>query len=187
MRRRPPHIPQRRPIYVGCEGASEVGYASFLQDLIRDSNLPVHLIIEELGPGAGDPLARINKAVQRLSVLRRTRTTPRERFALLDHDQAERDLNRANQALRIASDNDITIIWQIPCFEAVLLRHMPGRSGNRPIDTPTACRELRRDWPEYTKPMTRMELARRIDRAAVLRTAAVEPGLECLLRCIGLI
>lgn len=35
-RRRPPYIELRRPVYIGCEGASEVSYAGFLQDLIRD-------------------------------------------------------------------------------------------------------------------------------------------------------
>jgi hypothetical protein len=43
-----------------------------------------------------------------------------------------------------------------------------------------------RDWPDYSKPMTRLELARRLDRAAVRRAAAVEPELNTLLKCIGL-
>ena len=84
-----PHIPLRRPVYIGCEGASEASYAGFLQDLIRDVGLPVYLVVQELGPGAGDPLARIDMAVQRLAQLRRTRTAPAERFVLLDFDQAE--------------------------------------------------------------------------------------------------
>ncbi|MGF6178636.1 hypothetical protein ABIE33_006956, partial [Ensifer sp. 4252] len=58
-RRRPQHIQPRRPVYIGCEGRSEVGYASLLQDLIREANLAVHLHIDELGPGAGDPLSRV--------------------------------------------------------------------------------------------------------------------------------
>jgi hypothetical protein len=45
MRRSPAHILQRRPVYIGCEGASEVRYAGFLQDLIREARLPVHLVI----------------------------------------------------------------------------------------------------------------------------------------------
>ena len=47
-RRRPPYIQQRRPVFIGCEGASEVGYAGLLQDLLRDASLPVHLVIENL-------------------------------------------------------------------------------------------------------------------------------------------
>ncbi len=70
MRRRPPHIPVRRQIYIGCEGASEVGYAAILQDLANATALPVYLKIEELGPGAGDPLARIEMAVRRIDLQR---------------------------------------------------------------------------------------------------------------------
>ena len=186
-RRRPPHIPQRRPVYIGCEGASEASYAGLLQDMLRDGDLAVHLAIEELGPGAGDPLARIDMAVRRLAHLRRTRTAPAERFALLDADQAARDLQRAERARRLAADNNITIIWQDPCFEAVLLRHLEGHATRRPPDTPEAERALVRAWPEYRKPMPRAGLARRIDRASVLRAAAVEPELEALLGCLGLI
>jgi hypothetical protein len=35
--------------------------------------------------------------------------------------------------------------------------------------------------------MTRAALAKRIDRAAVLRAASVERELEALLRCIGIL
>lgn len=185
--RRPRLIPQRRPVYIGCEGASEASYASLLQDMLRDAGLAVHLVIEELGPGAGDPLSRIEMAVRRLARLRRTRTAPSERFALLDFDQAERHPDRATRAERLAADNEITILWQRPCFEAVLLRHLASKAGNRPPDTPGAVKALQKEWPEYAKPMLRADLAKRIDRAAVARAAKVEPELEALLQCLGLV
>ncbi len=186
-RRRPPYIELRRPVYIGCEGASEVGYAGFLQDLIRDANLPVHLHIDELGPGTGDPLSRIEMAVLRLRLLERKRSAPSERFAFLDFDQAERDPKRAERTRKLAADNGINILWQRPCFEAMLLRHLEGKATNRPPDTPGAIKVLEREWPEYKKPMTRANLARRIDRSSVLRAADVEAELKALLRCIGLI
>ncbi len=187
MNRRAPHIPLRRPVYIGCEGASEVGYAGFLQDLIRDANLPIHLMIEELGPGAGDPFSRIEMAVRRLGQLRKKRTAPTRRFAFLDSDQADRDPQRADRARQKAIENRIVILWQRPCFEAMLLRHLEGRTANRPLDAPAANKALLKDWPDYEKPMTRAALAKRIDRAAVLRAASVERELEALLRCIGIL
>jgi hypothetical protein len=187
MNRRVPYIPLRRPVFIGCEGASEASYAAFLQDLISDAGLPIHLIIEELGPGAGDPLSRIEMAVRRLDQLRKTRTAPRQRFAMLDSDQADRDRQRADRARQTAIENNIVILWQRPCFEAMLLRHLEGRSAHRPPGTPAASQALRKEWPEYEKPMTRAALAKRIDRAAVLRAAAVEPELKVLLRCIALL
>jgi hypothetical protein len=187
IRRRPPYIQPRRPVYVGCEGASEAGYAGFLQDLIRDAGLPVHLHIDELGPGVGDPLSRIQRAALRLKKLKSRRIAPAERFALLDFDQAERDPQRAERARIVAAENNIAILWQRPCFEAVLLRHLDGKAANRPPDSLTAIRALEREWPEYRKPMTRAQLARRIDREAVLRAAVVEADLQTLLRCIGVL
>jgi hypothetical protein len=186
-RRRAPFIELRRPVYIGCEGASEVGYVGFLQDLIRNANLPVHLHVDELGPGTGDPLSRIEMAVLRLKQLERKRSAPRERFALLDSDQAERDPQRAERASRLAADHDISIVWQRPCFEAVLLRHLEGRAGHRPPDTPGAIRALEREWAGYTKGTKRADLAQRIDHAAVMRAAVVEPDLAVLLRCIRLL
>ncbi|MBV1703117.1 MAG: hypothetical protein KGQ46_15015 [Hyphomicrobiales bacterium] len=186
-RRRPPFIPLRRPVYIGCEGASEVSYAGFLQDLLRDAGVPVHLHIDELGPGTGDPLSRIEMAVLRLKQLQKKRSAPPERFALLDSDQLALDANRAARAKKLAADNGVVILWQTPCFEVVLLRHLEGKTGNRPPDTPGAVKALEKEWAGYEKPMTRANLAKRIDLAAVLRAAGVESDLTALLRCIGLI
>jgi len=187
MRRRTPLIPLRRPIYIGCEGASEVGYAALLQDLANEAGSSVFLKIEELAPGAGDPLARINMAVRRIDILRRKRTAPDASFVFLDDDQNAREPERADRARRMAGDYGIKIIWQIPCFEAVLLRHLPDRAARRPPDTPEAQRALEREWLDYRKPMSRTLLGRRIDLPAVRRAAAVEPERAGLLRCIGLL
>jgi hypothetical protein len=45
---------------------------------------------------------------------------------------------------------------------------------------------LEREWPGYTKPLSRATLAGRIDRDAVRRAAGVERELRALLRCLGL-
>lgn len=187
MRRRAPHIPLRRLIYVGCEGKSEANYAGFLQDLCRDAGLPVHLVIDELAPGAGDPLDRIAMAVRRLGQLRKKREAPEKRFALLDSDQAERDPERAERARRLAEANGISIVWQHPCFEAVILRHLEGKAGQRPPDTPGSEKALGKIWPAYAKPMPRAALGAKFDLTALSRVANVEPELKAMLICIGLI
>jgi hypothetical protein len=187
MRKRRSSIPLRRPVFVGCEGESESGYAGLLQDMIREANVPVHLLIADLGIGAGDPLSRVELAVRKLEQLRRTRTAPPEKFVLLDSDQAERDRNRATAARNLAVQYDIQIIWQRPCFEAVILRHLPRCATRRPPDSPEAERALRREWADYRKPMTRADLAKKINLAAILQAAGVEPELNAMLRSIGLL
>ena len=187
MRARRAFIPQRKPIFIGCEGESEQGYAGFIQDLVREANLPVHLVIEVLGPGAGDPLSRVEMAVRKLAQLRRTRVAPADRFVLLDTDQAEMDRERAARAQRLAAREQIQIVWQEPCFEGVLLRHFPNRAAHRPPDNQAAQRAIGREWAGYAKPASRAELAQRIDLEGVLRACAVEPDLSAMLRCIGLV
>jgi hypothetical protein len=183
--RRASSIPQRRPVFIGCEGQSEVSYANFLLDLVNEAGVPVHLEVSDLG--GGDPLSRIEKAIRRLEHLNRTRTALKERFALLDYDQVERDPQRADQAARKAADHNITIVWQRPCFEAMLLRHLPRCEASRPSDTLIAESRLRDQWPDYVKPMSRNKLAHRLDIECVRRAAKVEPELAILLQCIGLI
>jgi len=184
MKTRRPFIPQRKPIFIGCEGESEQGYAGFLQDLIFGADLHVHLNIELLK--AGDPLARIELAIRKLAQLRKTRGTFVDKFVLLDTDQLALSADRAHRAREIASANHIKIIWQEPCFEAVLLRHFAGKTTHRPPTNQATQNAIRQEWPQYQKPMSRAELARKIDREAVTRAASVENDLMALLRCIGL-
>lgn len=184
MNRRRPTIPQRKPIFIGCEGESEQGYAGFLQDLIHEADLRVHLNVEVLR--AGDPLARIELAIKKLEHARKKRVNFTDRFVFLDTDQLALSADRAHRARELAAANGISVIWQEPCFEALLLRHFAGRIGHRPLTNPATEAALRQEWPQYQKPMSRAELARMIDRAAVMRAAGVENDLLALLRCIGL-
>jgi hypothetical protein len=187
MKRRRPTIEPKVPIFVGCEGASECAYVRLLQDFVREQDLPIHLVIEELAPGAGDPLARVEMAVKRLEHLRKVRTAPANRFIMLDTDQIGEAPARAEQARQLAARNNIMLVWQEPCFEAVLLRHLPNCATRQPPTSPAAEQALQQRWPGYEKPMTHLALGGRIDLAAIIQAASVEPDLAALLRCIRLI
>ncbi len=182
MRR--PFIPQRKPIFIGCEGESEQGYAGFVQDLIHEAGLHVHRNIEVLR--AGDPLARIELAIRKLAQLHKTRGAFTDGFVFLDTDQLALSADRAIRVRQLADQNNIRVVWQEPCFEAVLLRHFVGRATHRPPTNQATQVAIRQEWPQYEKPMSRVELARAIDRDAVARAAGVEDDLMNLLRCIGL-
>jgi len=47
------------------------------------------------------------------------------------------------------------------CHEAFLLRHLQGCADHRPLDTQNTQSALQREWPEYSKPMSRTELRAR--------------------------
>lgn len=119
--RRQPIIPQRRPIFLGCEGESEQAYGQLLNDLLRAANRPFHLEVVNLNPGAGDPIARLRKAGQEIARRRLRRPEFYLKAILMDSDQVDGDAQRRQQAEQLARDLDIRIIWQIPCHEALLL------------------------------------------------------------------
>ncbi len=186
MKRRAPHRPQRVPIFIDCEGESEVSYVALLATFARDSSLPVHLHAEHL-TGAGDPLSRVERALQRLQHIATRRGPFRHRFILMDDDQVAKSPDRANRARALALQNGIQLIWQQPCHEAFLLRHHAGCDTHRPPDSANAGRALEKEWPQYRKPMAAIDLRVRMDIEAVYRVARVEPEFAALLRAIGLI
>jgi hypothetical protein len=187
MTRRRSIISPRTPIFVGCEGESEQAYGQVLNDLLRESNRPFHLEVVNLSPGAGDPITRLHKASQEIDRRRQRRSEFHRRVVLMDSDQVDADGRRRQQAERRAQDLDIRIIWQEPCHEAFLLRHLDGFAQKRPPTSVSAEAMLRAAWPDYRKPMTKIQLARRIDLDAVQRAACVEAALCAFLRELTLL
>jgi hypothetical protein len=178
-------IEPKRPIFLGCEGRSEAGYGALLAGFADEAGLRVHLEIVDLAP-AGDPLDRVEKAAARIDHLRRRRGTFTDRFILLDSDQRAENPQRTAQAIALAARFEITLVWQQPCHEALLLRHLPGRTTAQPPNSQAAHQALTNEWQQYSKPMARVDLMQRIDLAAALRASTVEPGLAALLNAMGL-
>jgi hypothetical protein len=179
--------PQRAPIFIGCEGQSEVSYAGWLRNLVRDRNLPFHLELSDLGRGAGDPFARVDMAIERLARLERNREPFKGRFLFLDTDQLAADPGRATQARQRAERNKFIVIWQKPTHEAFLLRHLPGRDTHQPPDKRAAETALAREWADYRKPCSAERLEQRIDLDGACRVAGQLPALADLLRMIALL
>jgi hypothetical protein len=188
MRRRRAFRPQRAPIFVGCEGESERGYVALLGRLAEEAALPVHLDPVLLQPGGGDPLAIVERAVQQLGERRRKRQTVYQaQFVLLDRDKWGQAPARDSRIAGVAARAGLGLVWQAPCHEAMLLRHLEHCATLRPPTTTVAAAQIAQRWPTYDKPMDAADLAARLDRAAVLRAAAVEPDLAPLIAAVGLI
>jgi RloB-like protein len=180
-------VPQRRRVLVGCEGDSERGYAALLGELLDGIRADRYLDIVPLQPGAGDPLQLVERAIAYLAAdaRKRGRLSYMERAILLDRDRRTDNPDRGAQAETRARANKLRLIWQQPCFEALLLRHLPSCRERRPPMTALAIDELERHWPGYVKGLPAIRLAERIDAAAVRQAAAVEPELAAFLRTIG--
>ena len=175
---------KRKLILLGCEGKSERAYAALLNRFVREANLPVQIRPLSL-EHAGDPLSRVRL------LLRKTRTD-RKQYSwiglLLDSDQIQggHSDSRAREARRLAKEHGINLVWQNPCHEGLLLRHMPGQDKIQPVNCIDAQRKLVTIWDKYQKPMNANQLSQRISLEDVQRAARAEPDLEKLLKATGL-
>jgi len=180
-------IPQRKRIYLGCEGESEQSYGKRLNEIADEAGLHLHIDCDVLQPGSGDPLALIEMAVRHIRQKVSNRGLFAHRAVILDADKLNISPDRDARIPRLAESHSIQLIWQRPCHEGFLLRHFPRRDTIRPLTAGLAMAALVNFWPEFRKGMTARELATRIDQASVLRAAAVEPDLNAFLALIGLI
>ena len=185
MRRRAHHRPERKPIFVGCEGDSEVSYVAFIRDLAETARLPV--VVTPIALREGDPLARVEKAIRLISDNRKKRRVDyTARFILMDTDQIVLAPDRAEQAKLIATEHKISIIWQNPCHEALLLRHFAGHETKHPSTATASMKQLVKQWPGYEKAMSKQDIAKMLNLESVCRAAAVDQELKSFLMTIGL-
>lgn len=181
MRRRRT-IRQRIPIFLGCEGESEMGYGALLNRLATElPDIHIHIHVEALQPGAGDPHALVQRAVQRIANLERRRDTFAHKAILLDRGSQRKSQDAQTLAVR----NAIRLIWQEPDHEAFLLRHLQGFQQSRP-PAGASLAALRKPWPDYQKGRTQIQLAERIDMVNIRQAREVEPDLDAFLAAIGI-
>jgi hypothetical protein len=179
-------IPQRIRIYLGCEGPSEQSYGKRLGEIADAAGLHLYFDNDVLQPGGGDPLALVQLAIRRIREREAKRTSFSHRAILLDRDKWGIKPERDAQIESLAKRNRLHLIWQEPCHEGFLLRHMEGQRSARPQTSDLASQALKHIWPEYQKPMAAMHLAGKIDLQAVLRVSSVESAFKEFLDQIGL-
>jgi hypothetical protein len=183
MRRKRTIILQRVPIFLGTEGRSETGYGALLSRIARETaGIHIHIHVDQLQPGAGDPLELVKRAIQKISELERRREKFMHKTVLIDVGQPQKN----EAAARLAAETGIGVIWQRPDYEALLLRHLDGCQQLRP-PAGASLGELRNRWPDYEKGLTAAQLSEKIGLDHVRRACAVENELRFFLTAIGLI
>jgi hypothetical protein len=135
-------IQQRTRIYLGCEGASEQGYGARLSQIAEAAGLHLHFDNDVLRPGAGDPLALVQLATRRIREKEAKRGSFAYRAILLDCDKVGVKPERDTQIEPIAKRNRLHLIWQEPCHEGFLLRHLEGCDTARPVTSELASQAL---------------------------------------------
>lgn len=186
MRRRPTARPQRRPVFLGCEGESERGYGTLIGRLRDELRRDLHLDVSLLRPGGGDPLALVEMACRKIAYNERNRDIRYSvRAILLDSDKLGQSPARDQNMVRIAQAAGLHLLWQEPCHEALLLRHLEGCQTLRPQSPAAALDELMRRWPDFSKGSSADQLSIRIGAQQIAAAASVEPSLREFLRAIG--
>jgi hypothetical protein len=184
MGRRRPTIPPRRRFFLGCEGQSEHSYGTLLR-LVSDEVGRVRIYLEIHDLRGGDPLAIVQAAIARRARQIYNRGSFEASAVLLDADKLGQNSARDAQLQPLAQQNQVLLVWQRPCHEALLLHHLPGCQNLMPQNSPDANFQLRRHWPEYEKPMSANRLRVRLGLAELASAATVEQELAALLSLLG--
>ncbi|MDR3753163.1 MAG: hypothetical protein P4K93_05430 [Terracidiphilus sp.] len=177
-------IPQRARIYLGCEGQSEQSYGKCLNVIADTLGLPLFLDCDVLG--GGDPLSLVERAIRGIHERVTKRGAFLHRAIILDTDKLGNAPERDGRVALLAQKHRIHLIWQHPCHEGFLLRHLPDQETMRPQTSELALEALKRIWPEYRKGMPAIELATWIHAQALRRAATVEADMRDFLAQIGL-
>jgi hypothetical protein len=178
--------PQRRRVFFGCEGESERSYGTLLNKLLDQIRRDVHLDAVLLRPGGGDHLALVERAGAHIKLKEAQGYEPYlYRALLLDSDRLGQKKSRDNKAIQLASQAQLRLIWQDPCHEAFLLRHIDGCSALRPKTTQGSMRQLLQRWPNYKKGLSTLRLSDHIDMDAIFRALSVESELAAFLAELG--
>ncbi len=182
MRGRQRLIQPRRSFFIAGEGQSERPFARFLQHLCDEAGLHVHLDIK---PQDGGGAVAVIEQARRWLERNRSRRDYRARLVLLDHDRIEAEPQEGTKAQAAAARYKLTIIFQNPNLEGLLVRLHKGQE-QRKIRASDSASELRKIWPEYQKPSTAEQLRQRFTLDDVRRAAIHDKHLRKLLEVIGL-
>jgi hypothetical protein len=181
----PRKIKQRKRVFFGCEGKSEFGYAARLRQLINDTHHNLHINVELLRPGGGDPLTLIERAKEMIAQeKRRAGYVPYKLIAILLDTDLLGQKHKDRRAIELAKELNATLIWQNPCHEAFLLRHIEGCSDLRPSSKSDASNLLIRQVPAYAKGLSAAALSKFISHSEIVRAAKVEKELELFLKSV---
>jgi hypothetical protein len=177
-------VPRRLRIFFGCEGESERSYGAFLGQELQISGCHVHLDAVLLKT-AGDPLALVELARRRVVENERRRGRYAFRAVLLDADRIGQTPVRDARIEPIATAARLRLIWQRPCHEALLLRHLDGCRNRQPPTSALAEQELKRHWPEYEKGQSAVRLRARLGARELRQVLEVEHDLASFLSDLG--
>ena len=174
---------KRRRIFIGAEGESESSLAKWLSQLCDSMGLRAHLDIKVCG--GGDSLAVVEFSVKEYR--RRSKLYGKYSSGLifLDDDRIEEDRQCRRDPFAGLAGEDLNLIRLVPNLEGLVLRLHPG-CENRTVSAQAVKRNLRKEWPEYAKPISALKLSRRFQLQDLQRVAQTDTNIRQTLEILGL-
>lgn len=164
-------VPRRKRHFVGCEGESEQGYVALLQRFAEDRGASVHADARVISR-AGDPLDLVRRAIELVAQGEQgSKPAYSNRFLILDTDVIGQNPLRDAKISDLVARNDLILVRQNCCFEAILLRHIDGHENDEPPSAAIALQRLQSAWPDYKKGLPAQQLLKRISLVDVQRAA----------------
>lgn len=184
MKRRAGFREQRSRIFVGCEGQSEQSYSKFVSFLLAKDSVGFHLDSHVLQ--GGDPLARVRAAILKIDHETLKRGQYIKKFVFLDSDLVETRPDNSKEAMGLASDNSINLIWQKPNHEGFLTMHFIESGRWTPKSNAEISDFLKRLLPNYRKAMASRAYAKTLTIDHVRRAASHEPDFASFIKILRL-
>lgn len=182
MRRRM-HRRIKQPVFVACEGKSELGYVRWLNRLADAEGVPVSITGRDMKGGGAWKIA--DRAARALMRSAGGPAMYEKRYLLMDRSRSARNRGEIERACRIAEEHSFSVIWQPTCHECFLLKHFAPTQDLDPPDANACAAALLAVWPGYRKGLDATEYERRISIEHLARARANLPELEAFLADIG--
>lgn len=178
-----PSVPRRKRFFIGAEGESEKSFARWLERLRNKTRSDIHLDV--VVRGGGDSLAVASYAVGQYQ----KRVNQRGKFAagliLLDSDRVEQDRsNNRDPETALKGQRGIDLVYLTPNLEGLLLRLHAGHEQEC-VAADKALRALRKQWPEYRKPVS-ADLEARFSLSGLQRASRHDAELRKALTTLEL-
>jgi len=103
---------------------------------------------------------------------------------LLDADRLGKSPGRDRLIEPLAKEHDLHVVWQRPCHEAFLLRHIAGYQNRQPTTSKEAHDRLIGAWPDYQKGSPAAFLLKYLSLKEIALACTVEPELASFLKSI---
>jgi hypothetical protein len=175
-------IARRKRIFFACEGESEQSYGTLLHRLIEHEG---HIHIDAIIPhGGGDPLSIVQHSIRVCKGRELRGSSYSAKAVLLDSDRMGENLERDRQIEPLARQHGLHIIWQKPCHEAFLLRHIASHHARRPATSKEALDTLIEAWPDYQKGSPTTFLLKYIGLDEIALACKIEVEFASLLNFI---